>query len=250
MNRRKFFFQTLAASTTILLGSQMLYSCKKDPVPVVGDFIDQASIVKLDAAVMGAATLSDVPADLQTAAETITTIMTQAEVDTYSSVDMNPVIQFYKSNIVISSEEKTMLLANDPSALSKVLNRMYQMPSFTKDEAVSNSSNAIAKNAEISSYRSANTSGGSDLYAGQYYQCALDNQTFIQDNTIAKLEKIASLKATASKSASIIGSTPSHTVSEQRIIALLMVLTLAELHELTHVMQLMRAKLEKLHIGG
>lgn len=251
MNRRKFFFQTMAASTTVLLGSRVFYSCKKDdPVPVAGDYLDTTSIDKLNAAVLNATSLDSLPADITTAAASITTIMSQAEVNTYSTIDLGSVIQFYKTNTVISAEEKTKLQANDASTLSIVLNRMLQMPSFTSEDAVSNSSDAINRNSQLNAYSADNKAGGSDLYSGNYYQCAIDNQTFIQSNTIAKLEKISSLKSASTKSASIIQSSNDQITDELQIIVLLMILALAELFNFTQIEKALRTELKKLHIGG
>jgi len=251
MNRRKFFFQTMAVSTTILLGSRVLSSCKKDdPVPVAKDFIDTAAIEKLNSAVLGAPTIAALPAELKTASESVTTLITAAEVETYSTVDLAPVIQFYKTNIIISADEKIKLQANDAVTLSTVISRMLKTPSFTTEASVSKSSDAVGNSSQLSAYSSDNQAGGSDLYAGNYYQCALDTQKFIQDNTIAQFEKISSLKSTGTKSASIIVSAAGLTPGEQKAIALLMVLALAQLHNLTKVMAKMREKLETLHIGG
>lgn len=252
MNRRKFFFQTFAATTTVFLGSQALYSCKKEnPAPTIDDFLDTAKVEKLNAAIIQAPTLAALPADIKTAAASITTIMSQAEVNTFATVDLNPVIQFFKTNIVISASEKTMLQANDAVTLSTVLNRMLSLPSFTSASAVSNSSTAIRNNSQLSTYSANNMDGGSNLYAGDYYQCALDNQKFIQDDTIPKLEKILALKATGSKkSASVVESTLNLTTLELQIVVLLIILVIAEFFGLTKVVETLRTYLKTLHSGG
>ncbi len=249
----------MAASTTLLLGSRVLSSCKKDdPVPDVDDYIDKAALQKLNAEVLAATTIASLPASIQTAGASANTFIPAAEIVTYSTVDLTPVIQAYKASVVISASERTKLEANHAETLSLVLNRMLKLPSFASESSVSTSTNAMSGNASLSPYLTKNTPGTEDMYAGSYYKCALDVQQFMIAYTIPQLEKIAALKTTGTKSASVVGTKSASVVAapadltpaEQGVIALLMVLVLAQLLDLINVVAELREKLQTLHIGG
>lgn len=209
MNRRKFFFNTLAASTTLLVGSQAFNSCKKkdDPAPRIKDVVDTATADKLKETVLDAATVAALPTVFTTAAAALPTVMTSTQITAFNTVNVNPLIDLYKKNIEITAEEKTKLQANDGYTLNTVINRMLTIPAFTSESELSSIKEAIASKTQLDEYLLQNKTAGSDLYANSFYDCALDTQKYVQTYTIPMLEKMVALSGTENKSASLEQST-------------------------------------------
>lgn len=201
MNRRKFFFKTIAMTAVLFLGAQVFDSCKKDnPVVKLEDVINKAPEDKLKATVTAANTLADLPAPLIAAAETV--ITPDQSTALFDNVDFNAAVQFVTANIVISDTEVTQLKANDVATFNTVINRMTSLPSYISESMVSSVYSNMQNNTELSAYTMEATTSTDPLYEGDYYQAALDVQKLIQDYTIPMLQKLATLKTTSTKSAS------------------------------------------------
>ena len=247
MKTRHLFFKTVMISTLALVSTQTLNSCKKeDPEPTMAEVIDTAPADNLKSSLTQATTLSALPAEIKTAASSITTILPAAKVETYSSVDLNPVVVFFQTNITLSGDEVTKLKANDPYTYNDVINRMSKMPPFTSSSEVATLKTGIEANTQLSSFALKVNGSTDNLYASDYYQGALDLQKFITDYTIPMIQKIAALKATGTKSASLIMQ-PTFTDDEKKQIAIMLGLTLTQLKTYTDVYI---AELIAQHEGG
>lgn len=245
MNRRKFFFNTLAASTTLLVGAQAFNSCKKkdDPAPRLKDVVDTATADKLKETVLEATTVATLPTAFTAAAAALPTVMTPAQITAFTSVDVNPLIDLYKKNIVITAAEKTKLEANDGYTLNTVINRMLTIPSFTSEGELSSIKDSISSKAQLDDYLLQNKTAGNDLYANSYYQCALDTQKYVQTYTIPMLEKMVALSGTVNKSASLEESA----AAQGNWFALLLSLILTIVNELKKIL---KELLTNAHKGG
>lgn len=246
MNRRKFFFNTLAASTTLLVGAQAFNSCKKkdDPVPTIKDVVDTATAEKLKETVLEVATVAALPAAFTAAAAALPTVMTQAQITAFTNVDVNPLIDLYKKNIVITAAEKTKLEANDGYTLNTVINRMLTIPSVTSSNELSSLKDSLSSKTQLDDYIPQNKTAGNDLYANSYYQCALDTQKYVQTYTIPMLEKMVALSGTENKSASI---GESAAAAQGNWFAVLLLLIFSAVNELIKVLQNL---LTNAHKGG
>lgn len=220
MKRLKFAFKIIAATTVIFLFSQVLTSCKKDnPAPVVADVISTKGPENLKGVVTQASTLATLSTEFKTAAATITTVLTPAQVTAVATANFNPDLLYYQTAIVLSTNEVTKLKANDPTTLSQVLTRMLRTPSFLAGINITNMNAALAANALLSVYLVKSTGSATNLYAGDYYQAALDAQKFVSDYIIFVIQRMIVLQSTGTKSASIIYHIAALTPVEEQFLA-------------------------------
>lgn len=200
MDRRKFFFQTFAATATVYLGSQALLSCKKDdPVTTITDIIDTAKLDSFKSSVIGATTAAALPAALVTSAPSVVPAATVASLAT---TNFNAVVQQYKDNSQIPSASATALKANDPFALNSTLAKMAALPTSVTPALATSTYNSGISDPAVKALLPDIKPADSSFYSNNYYQAAIDVQNINNTYLVPILEKIAALRATT-KSASV-----------------------------------------------
>ena len=236
MKTRNLFFQVVMLSAMALVCSQTLNSCKdEDPETTISEVVNVAPVENLKSDLLKATTLTDLPADIKAAAPTITTVIDNNELLTFSNANLDEVILFYQTNITLTADEITALKNNDPYTYDKVINRMMKMPPFISADEISNHYDAMLKNSTFSELLIKDPGVVKDLYAVNCYQGVLDLQKYITDYTIPMLQKINALKNDALKSAVIVAGTNEFTVEEMQMISTLLNLVLANTNSINTV---------------
>ena len=231
MKTRNLFFQVVMLSAMALVCSQTLNSCKdEDPETTISEVVNVAPVENLKSVLLKATTLTDLPADIKAAAPTITTVIDNNELLTFSNANLDEVILFYQTNITLTADEITALKNNDPYTYDKVINRMMKMPPFISADEISNHYDAMLKNSTFSELLIKDPGVVKDLYAVNCYQGVLDLQKYIADYTIPMLQKINALK-----SAVIVAGTNEFTVEEMQMISTLLNLVLANTNIINEV---------------
>jgi hypothetical protein len=247
MKKGKLFSKSAMLAVVLLIGIGAFNSCKKkdDPIPTMTDVVNPAPAVKLKETIVTAPTLAALPTVFKTDAETVGAILGDTKVDAVNAVDLDPVVEFFKANIVITSAEVTKLKANDPYTFNTVINRMSQMPSFITEADLASLEASMEADAELDTYLLKATGSEDNLYSDNYYQAALDFQKYTTDYTIPMLQQVSALKKDANKSAPL--ETVALNRSQRRQIAMMVHIIL--LQQRTHRGVLIRL-LARLHSGG
>lgn len=215
--KTRIYLKVLLASALTFVCLTTFDSCKKDNKETsIDEVIKVAPAATVKTELSSATTLDALPAEVKTAATTITNIITDTKAASVASVDLNQVILNYQNSIKLSADEVTKLKNNDEYTYSSVVARMVALPSFLSETELSSSYTAMQSVAALNSRLIPDPGTVEDLYAVNLYQGVLDLQNYINTYTIPALQQLATLKANALKSASTVADTQAMTLIFQR----------------------------------
>lgn len=236
MKTPKFFNFALIISALIVCSLACVSCVKDEPESTMEQMMDTAPVIKLQTSMSQAKTLADLPAELKSAALTVSAIVDTTELRIFSTIDLNIEVAALLASIQLSADEVTKLQANDPYTYDAVINRMAKPLTFISKAEISRHYDEMKKNSLYSTFMIAVVgTPPADLYASNGYQGVLDLQNYIVQHTIPMLQSITRLKLDAQKSGSLVPQLKSYTLDEKSMICVLLNLTAGALDAFSDV---------------
>jgi len=170
----------LKISVALLLMGVILFSCQKDQyIQKFDDVFDLSGVNELNMKIENASSISDLTGEFTNVNITVP--------EGLQHVDLNQIIEEYKSNIKLSSTEVDMLLKNDSKTYIDVINRFGSLPAQIKDL---NLNFEEVKSSPLNKYLVRQKVQTDNFYSDDYYSAILAYRNFIESEIIQPMENL------------------------------------------------------------